>query len=974
MISTYSALAKFITFTLMFVIPLNKSKIIFSKRLLLTLLFFTAFAAKSMAQEFGGNPPSIQWRQINTKAAKVIFPKGLDSAALEVANIIQGINSAIQLTIGTKQKQVSIVLQNQTTIANAYVGLAPFRSEFFLTPEQNSFDIGSLPWPGQLAIHEFRHVQQYNNFNVGVSKVLHVLFGEGGQALGNDLAIPNWFFEGDAVFNETLVSEQGRGRLPYFFNGYRALWADGKNYSWMKLRNGSYVDYTPDWYPTGYMLVAYGREQYGDTFWKNVTRDAAAYRGGLFPLQRAIRKYSGENFEHFRNNGINYFKNQFENDLSNQSIIRSVNNSIIKNSTHFAADQEYPSYVNDTTLIYMKSTYDHLPVFVIKTGSSERNIRVRNFSLDSYFDYSNGEIVYASFRPDLRWNNRDYSELVTLDVATGREKRISRNTKYFSPSFSPDGKIIVAVQINPSGTCTLHLVRAADGKFLKALQNPGKLLYTYPKFYGDGKLISAVRNTKGQMSLAQIDIGTGNSRYLLPFSYQPIGFLTVKNDIVYFTGTSGFEDRLFALHLKDGKLFELKNHQVTGGIGNYQPTVSENKLAWVGFTAVGYRINEFNKKDIQWDEIKPELPGSLPDMGIIALKKNSASALLASVKNEPLAVTNYPKAYHLFNFHSIIPNINDPNYEIAIVGENVLNTFQSQLAFTYNRNEQYKEFGFDAVYGALFPYLKAGVDYTLDRRGFYKGSNVYWNETAVHGGLEVPLNFTGGKNVTSVDIGSNLYFSQTDFQAPYSTTFKSNNYTYVSNYINFSNHIQRAKQNIYPRFGQSVSVSYKTAINGISANQFLASGNLFFPGLLINHNLILNAAYQHNGAGNGIDFSNNFPFSRGYFTENLHTMNKAGADYHLPIAYPDAGVANTIYLLRLRADLFYDYTRVSDTFLDGSRYKNFRSTGATIFFDTQWFNQVPISFGFRYSRLLDPDIFGYTGRNRFEIILPVTFF
>ena len=73
--------------------------------------------------------------------------------------------------------------------------LAPFRSEFYLTPEQNSFDIGSLPWPEQLAIHEFRHVQQYNNFDVGFSKVTaNTLFGEGGQALGNELAIPELVF------------------------------------------------------------------------------------------------------------------------------------------------------------------------------------------------------------------------------------------------------------------------------------------------------------------------------------------------------------------------------------------------------------------------------------------------------------------------------------------------------------------------------------------------------------------------------------------------------------------------------------------------------------------------------------------------------------------------------------------------------------------------------------------------------------
>ena len=112
-------------------------------------------------------------------------------------------------TIG-QQRKINIVFQNQTTISNGYVGLAPFRSEFELTADQNSFELGSLPWQQQLAIHEYRHVEQYNNFRVGLSKAFYYLFGEGGQALANSLSVPNWFFEGDAVFQETLVSSQGR--------------------------------------------------------------------------------------------------------------------------------------------------------------------------------------------------------------------------------------------------------------------------------------------------------------------------------------------------------------------------------------------------------------------------------------------------------------------------------------------------------------------------------------------------------------------------------------------------------------------------------------------------------------------------------------------------------------------------------------------------------------------------------------------
>ena len=932
--------------------------------LVVLLLLLTATLTK--AQQFGGNPPSIKWQQVNTKAAKVIFPNGMDSIALEIANIVQQMNRVIQPTIGYKQKQISIVLQNQTTISNAYVGLAPFRSEFYLTPEQNSFDIGSLPWPKQLAIHEFRHVQQYNNFNVGFSRVLHVLFGEGGQALGNDLAIPNWFFEGDAVFNETLVSDQGRGRLPYFFDGYRALWAAGKDYSWMKLRNGSYRDFTPDWYPTGYMLVSYGREKYGDDFWRKVTHDAAAFKGGLYPFERAIKKYSVVDFKTFRNEGLNYFKTQFSND-------KPISSSII-NTSHFIANEEYPAFVNDSTMIYVKSTYGHLPVFVLKTGYKEKNISVHSVALDNYFAWHDGKIVYASYRPDPRWTYRDYSELILLDVATGRERRITKDSKYFSPDFSKDGKTIVAVQTGPSGKSGIHLLNAEDGKLKAVIQNPDQLFFSYPKFYGDDKLISAIRNLKGQMSLALIDIKTGNPDYLLPFSYQPIGFITVKKDTVYFTATSDKDDRLFALSIPNDKLYELKNYQRQGAIGNYQPTVSENRIAWVGFTAVGYQVNESNKKDLQWAEMSPVLPGTLPGMGISALKRDSAAGLLPSVKDEPLAVTKYSKSYHLFNFHSIVPNISDPNYSIALLGENVLNTFQSQLSFNYNRDEGYKQFAFDAVYGALFPFLSAGVDYTLDRRGFYKGGNVYWNETDLHGGLEFPLNFSQGRNITGLDFGSDLHYSQTNFQSPFNTLFKGSNYTYINNYITFSSRIQQAKQNIYPRLGESITLNYKSAISGLTADQFLASGTFFFPGLMVNHNLLINAAHQQKGQNSAIDFSNDFPFSRGYYAENLRDMNKVGANYHFPIAYPDAGVANTIYILRMRGNVFYDYTRASDSFADGSRFKNFRSTGAELFFDTQWFNQVPISFGFRYSYLADPDVFGYTGRNRFEIILPVTFF
>src|SRR6476660_7141066 len=130
---------------------------IYYKRYWIILLLLLVHCG-GFAQVFGGNPPSLQWKQVNTPLARIIFPAGLDSTGQRITNIIAFISGPTLNTIGGKSKKINLVLQNQTTVSNAYVGLGPFRSEFLTTPFQNSFELGSLPWHEQLAIHEFRHV------------------------------------------------------------------------------------------------------------------------------------------------------------------------------------------------------------------------------------------------------------------------------------------------------------------------------------------------------------------------------------------------------------------------------------------------------------------------------------------------------------------------------------------------------------------------------------------------------------------------------------------------------------------------------------------------------------------------------------------------------------------------------------------------------------------------------------------------
>lgn len=930
------------------------------------LIFLFSFISAS-SQPFGGNPPSLKWRQVNNDTARVIFPKGLEEQGIQVFSIVNELSRKTSPTIGHQQYKINIIFQNQTTISNGYVQLAPFKSEFQLTANQNSFELGSLPWQEQLAIHEYRHVQQYNNYRIGLSKVFYYLFGQGGQELANSLSIPNWFWEGDAVYQETLVSKQGRGRLPSFFNGYKSLWVADKNYSWMKLRNGSLRDYVPDHYPLGYMMVAYGREKYGDDFWKKVTLDAASFRGLFYPLQKGVKRYSGQSFTVFSRQAMEYFHQQIREEGRSDSV-----SLFAKKQKHFVADEESPQMVDSNHIIYVRTSYKKPHAFMIRDlhSQTERKIKTRAISLDNYFSYRNNKIVYAAYEPDVRWGWRDFNVIRVLDIQTGEEKRITTHSKYFSPDITDDGLHIIAVESAPDGKTTLHILNSNSGSVEKIIPNPDELFYTYPKFYKDQEVISAVRNKNGEMALALININNGNTDRLTPFSMNVIGFLSAHNDTIYFSASHNGHDQLFAV--AGHQIYQISSAGMQSITGNYQLQSAYGNYAYTSFSAAGYKMSiaatdRFNMESIsgeQWNT-------PLITQEIHSLNRDNAD-LLDSIHFLNPKIQSYSPSFQLINFHSWRPYISDPDYSFALVSENVMNTLQSELFVDYNRNERYTRVGADAVYGAFFPWIDMGVNYTFNRNALYHDQKVYWNELEGRAGFTIPLNLSKGRWYTNLQFGSDIVYNQRYYQGIYKDSFNNSAFAYIDPNINFTNQVQSGQQQIYPSLAQTISLSYDRAVTSFEGNQFLASGYFYFPGLTSTHSLVLTVAFQQRDSLNNVRFSNSFPFSRGYSGENFYRMFRIGANYHFPLVYPDWGFADIVYFLRIRANLFFDYTKVPFYFTNGGGVQpQYRSYGTEIYFDTKWWNQLPISFGIRYSHLMDPDYEGRTP-NQWEFILPIS--
>ncbi len=936
------------------------------KRLLYFTIVFLHFTFPSTAQQFGGNPPSLKWKQINTDTVKIIYPAGLESQARRVASVVHYLAQQNSVALGSQLHKINIVLQNQTIISNGYVNLGPFRSEFFLTPVPDNFREGSISWADQLAVHEYRHVMQFNNFRNGLSKTMYYLFGEDGLALAINASIPDWFYEGDAVYNETLLTNQGRGRLPLFMNAYPALWDAGKKYSWMKLRNGSLKDYVPNHYYLGYLLVNYGREKYGADFWTKVTRDASAFKGLFYPFQHAIKKYAAVEYKTFYNNAFEYYKGMAPSRSESPNLPDPGKGTVTPINRKYVNNYYFPYGVTADSLVYLKSDYRHRPAFYIRDRKGEHKLRVRDISIDEQFSYRNGKIVYSAYESDPRWYWRDYSVIRVLDLQTGKQTTLSHNTKYFTPDISTSGSKIAAVQTGADGKTELHVLDAAAGQVLNVIRSAGISLFTDPKFIDENSLVSAVRLQDGRMALALVDAQAGSTVRLTPPSFNVIGYPCIKGDHIWFTASYGGNDDLFVLRLTDKKIFKISN----GPQGNYFVNAANEKITWSAFTADGYSLKQMDEKDIDWKEVDPTALDELKLTYPVSHSGEFSDILLNKVTPRDFATGKYKKGARLFNFHSWRPYYSDPEFTFSLYGENVLNTLQTELYYLYNQDEKTNSAGLNAVYGAWFPHLNIGTEYTFDREAVVGNKIKQWNQLDSRLGLSIPLSFASGQTFKNFNVGTNYVLRNEYNKGLFGDSIGNANFSYLHHFISWSQQIQQAEQHIYPHLGYALSFVHRHVISKFTGYQYIGRVSTYLPGLFSTHNIILSGSVQQRDTLSQVIFSNLFAYSRGYTGRYFSRMWRLSANYHLPLWLPDWGFGNIVYLLRIRANAFYDFTKVYSR--DKSTTRNQRSGGAEIFFDTRWWNQYPLTFGFRISRLLDPDQFdGFKG-TIFEFILPVS--
>lgn len=935
---------------------------IWRMRFVILWLLVFLYSVQLSAQRFGGNPSSQRWKQIDTDTVRVIFPAGNEQQAQKIARIVHGLQQNNHNSLGQELRKVSMVLQHRSLFSNAYVGLAPFRSEFYTTAPQNAFELGAFDWVSNLAIHEYRHVQQYGNFKKGVSKLASVILGEEGQAVANAASIPDWFFEGDAVYSETLLTQQGRGKLPEFFNGYQSLYRSGKQYSYMKLRNGSLRHFVPNHYDLGYLLVAYGYKQYGNDIWQKITHDAARFKPLIYPFQGAVKKHTGVSFNQFVHEAMDYYRSQWKTAAAEepQWVTPTEKNNVV--------NYRYPYLMEDGAMLVLQNSYTQVPYFtkVLSDGSTEK-IRVRDIAIDPYFTYKSNKIVYTGYQPDVRWGNVENNTLKIFDLSTKEERVLRTGTRLFSPDLSTDLQKVVAVDMHKDGGSSIVSVHVATGK-TDTVFSSGQMVFSYPRFAGNHHDFYAVyRLPGGQMGINWYNSSATVQRTILASSNRVIGYLQKQGDTLLFTATHQGRDELWAV-VDDGEKvkgpFKLAGYPT----GIYQAVLKEGKLIGSVFTVDGFRLASF---DPMWNAVRLEhqmLP-LFTDKSINATGFDFVERL--TPRN--FEVTSYKRLKKFVNIHSWRPYYDRPEYSFTLYGENVLNTFLTELAYTYNENEQSHQLGADFAYGGSYIQRIFGASSTYNRSArLNQDTLLHWEEQTAYAGLRLPFNLTSGRKYRSLVLQTTFNINGVKWTGIAKNLLKDRTVHYLDFSASYSAQSQRALRQIFPRWGRVLTARYRTAVGRTDARQMLLSGAIYLPGLGATHNLVLTGAIHSRDTLNQYFFSDNFPFSRGYRSVNFPRAYKIGVNYHFPLLYPDWGFGQLVYFQRVRMNVFYDQS-VGKSLRTGRRF-HFGTVGGEMMFDTKWWNQEPVSFGLRYSRLLDRQFSGPTEANYWEIILPVALF
>jgi len=885
-------------------------KYLLINNLYIIILIFCSHTVNAQIFDDDQNPPGVKWKQIQTPLFQLIFPAEFDQEAQRLANILTEAIPRESKTLGKKPRKISIILQNRDVVSNGFVQLAPRRSEFSTTPPQRT---DYQDWLNSLAVHELRHVVQFDKLTGYLGPPLFeqlalAIFG---------ITLPPWFYEGDAVGTETILSTAGRGRLPSWELQFRTNTLSKKKYSYQKDYLGSLKDVTPGYYPLGYFMTTKIRRDYGGQALEKLMTRMAGNPIRPYNFSNSLKQLTGYNTKDWHQKTVEELDSIWhEQEVKTAPLDYPL---FPQPKSGEVVDFLLPTVLpNGELLALEKSNHSVSKIVLLSPENGAKEIIKTGIQTEPHFSYGGGKITWDELRYNKRYLKETFQVVNVYDLTQKTYKQLTSKTRLFSPALSTDGTKIAAVEVDLSNHCYLVILNSENGEVQQRIALPPHLLLQTPTFNSDGTKVIATALGQQGTSIMEIVLQSKETKLLLPWQAQQI-----ERPIYFPKGI------IFKAHYNGiDNLYLLKNQQtikqltnIRFGANNPFWDSQSQRLYFNNYQVNGYLISSLAADSIQTQELSPDANHFISYFKPLVAQETPLDTPEPHQK-KTFACSAYKDVGHLFNFHSISPVGDDlstlDNFDLGLrlLSDNLLNTFSTEIGFNYDQDISRADYFVKASFKRWFPKI------TLQYRNQAQLSSVRlqnkpderlpfrWREHYTEIKTTIPLTFTRLNTVynTGFALGTSYttryQLSLKNLSLP---NFNEVKFPLLAQYY-FNRNSRKSLLDLAPKWGQNFNIIYRsmTFDKRLSGELLSIKSTFYFPGLVNNHTLQL----RFNGQQRSGDYklTNDIPMVSGY--DQLHPTrvnNTLFVDYKFPIAYPDLTIGPLAFIKRLKGGLFADF-------------------------------------------------------------------
>ncbi len=912
------------------------------------------------------NPSSLQWRVIETSHFRIIFPKKMQNKALELGNALEDLRPILGNDLKSYPEKLPLVIQNQSIFSNGLVALAPWHSQFFMTPPLGQ-SFGAIDWANLLSLHEYRHAVQIFKNKAGFNRVYQVLFGETGLAVGTLFSTPSWYLEGDAVHAETVFSSGGRGRQPRFLQHYKAMALADEYPSFDEVWLGSYKKFYPNQYPLGYLVTTHLRRQLGRRVFHQIQKIAAAKSFVPYGMEIAIKKQTGVSLESHYQKMLKKIQSTWK--KNTQPVFDTAQTLPAAKIVEEDFFQYFsPAPLKDGSLFALKTGLGILPSFVKVFKGGEQEILLQpSIVIDCPLIVRNQKVAFAERDKHPRWGVQTFANIAIFDTNTSRKKTLTSKGRYFCPRLSPAGKKVAAIHISPNLAQRIVILSSKTGKILKSIRMNSKKMILFASWHPSGNsLLLTYQTPSNQRGISLLKLKGLNLRNLWGPVSRTIAYAQTDGKKIIFEDPYSGTDNIYQLY-PNGKAFAITDSH----LGAHAPNLYNKRIYYSEYSLRGLRPYFVSKRAKRANLKKNEsaLNYSRPLIDKTPLYRD----LYSQQRKQQLAKGNqYFKAekYSIlgdfFNLHSWIFYAPPLSPDVGVLGlsNNYLNTVALQAGLNFNLNESTSQVLARVEVSALYPIFFVAASYGDRSLVVERDSAQYldqWKETTLQLGLTVPLSWPNNSYTNRLRFGvSGDFISATNRRFPEPHELDNAKLFGPTLQASYSRKKRKAHRDLFSPWGLALGATFRTASDlneqfSETPFQSYQGLQLFAPGPLPHQSFWMKSEFESQ-AENSYQYSELLLFPRGYDSIFSPQKFKTSLNSSLPLFYPDFALGRYYYLKRIWTTTFYDHLRAQFSGIEN----DVRSIGQEIVMEGNFFRlPFALEIGLRASYRVELEDWDY---------------